>query len=345
MIFRKPAILFLGFLLLFIVSCSQDESVLKNDSFDFQFPDHFPEPYYQNESNKITKEGITLGKRLFYDPILSSDSSVSCATCHAQVHAFADHGTKLSLGVKNRLGKRNSPAIFNMAWNSSFMWDGGVNHIEVMPLAPIENENEMDENISNIILKLNRNKTYKKLTKDAFDSDTITEKHFLFALAQFMSVMVSADSKYDKYIVGKDELTKTEMNGYQIFKTNCSSCHQEPLMTNFSFKNNGLYLKYDDDGREKITLNVKDKAKFKVPSLRNVELTYPYMHDGSIANLENVIEHYSGNIQPHPSLALELQKPFHFTEKEKKDLINFLKTLTDYQLLSNQLLQEPLWEN
>lgn len=320
-------------------SCQNDRDV-----FELKYPGYFPEPHYSFEGNPLSKEKFELGRKLFHDPILSVDSTISCASCHAQVHAFADHNTALSTGVFNRLGTRNSPAIFNMAWQTSFMWDGGINHIEVMPLGPITNKLEMAEDMANVVHKINRNPGYVKLFEKAFGEGPVNSQKVFFALAQYMSMLVSADSKYDKMRQGKARFTPEESEGYALFQSKCAGCHTEPLFTDNSFRNNGLLPDPDDTGRGLITLDPADLYTFKVPSLRNVALTYPYMHDGSLRNLKEVLDHYDAGIVVHentdPLLVQSGQKGIRMSEKEKSAMLAFLHTLTDYTFISNPLYSE-----
>lgn len=321
---------YLSFLIL-IASCNKD----KEEVFELSYPDYFPTPVYSFENNELTKDKFELGRKLFYDGILSSDNSVSCGSCHSQVHGFADHNVNFSTGVNNLKGTRNSPAITNMIWSSSFMWDGGVNHIEVFSVAPITNPLEMNESMENVINKLNASASYRNAFKKAFGTETITDQLMLRALTSYMAMLVSADSKYDQFRQGKVLLTEQELQGMQLFEQKCASCHTAPLYTNNSFKNNGIDSVFSDLGRGRITLNAVDNGKFKVPSLRNVELTYPYMHDGRFWTLEQVLEHYNTGIKNSETLAPELVNGLPMTAEEKKKIIAFLKTLTDYTIISD----------
>jgi cytochrome c peroxidase len=217
------------------------------------------------------------------------------------------------------------------------MWDGGVNHIEVFSVAPITNPLEMNETMSNVISKLNNSSEYKNLFKIAYGIDNITDQAMLRALTMYMSMMVSCNSKYDKVRQGKVSFSTDEADGYELFKQKCASCHSEPLFTNYQFVNNGLDSIFSDLGRGEITFNANDNGKFKVPSLRNVELTYPYMHDGRFWSLNDVLDHYDHGIKSSSTLAPSLQNGIPLTVNEKTKLIAFLKTLTDYDLLGNSL--------
>lgn len=306
------------------------------------WPAHFPQPAYNPDKNSYSEAGFNLGKRLFNDKLLSVDGSISCASCHVQEFAFSDAGHPLSKGVNNGISARNTPAVFNMAWNKSFMWDGGVNHIEVMPLAPLTNSAEMGESISNIVKKLQQHDEYPALFKNVFGGDSIDDRQMFWALAQFMTNQISANSKYDYYITGKEALSGQEMRGLALFRRNCAACHKEPLFTDYSFQNNGLYIVYPDSGRYRITKKTNDVGRFKVPTLRNVAVTYPYMHDGSIATLQDVLTHYAtGVVAANNNLSLQLYKNgspgLKLNSQEQEDIVSFLNTLTDEAFLNDPL--------
>lgn len=329
----------LVFFLWGILACNKNENAEIQVQNGLVFPSYFPDIEYNNEANPITQEGIALGRLLFYEKALSIDSFLSCGNCHAQTHAFADHNTKVSRGVAGVLGTRSSPGLFNLAWNSSFMWDGGANHIEVMPLGPLTATNEMAFTLKGIVERLNRSAFYTAAFRAVFDSDSITDQHLLYALAQFMSSMVSDNAKYDEVKRGEAQFTDDEKAGYSIFLSHCNSCHQEPLFTDFSFKKNGATTDGDDFGRKRITLLDEDLYAFKVPSLRNIALTYPYMHNGSLATLDDVISHYN-TLENNAFAAIHLKKNTKLDEKQKQQLIAFLNTLTDYEFIGNRALSE-----
>ncbi|HRH39184.1 MAG TPA: cytochrome c peroxidase, partial [Flavobacteriales bacterium] len=231
-------------------------------------------------------------------------------------------------------------------WNKSFMWDGAVNHLDVQALAPIEHKAEMGEEIGHVVTKLQRNAKYRQLFRAAFDDERITGEYLLKALAQFQLTLVSSGSKYDRAMSGTDSVTFTdqEANGYHLFKAHCSACHAEPLFTDGSFRNNGLppdsLLR--DGGRIRITHEAKDSLCFKVPTLRNVEFSYPYMHDGRFKSLREVIAHYAGGIHRSTTLDKELEKPIALTSNERTDLLAFLLTLTDRDFLLNRAHAAPM---
>ncbi len=326
--------------ILISASCNKEE-VNRIEPFEFKAPSYFPQLQYNFSENKVTKGRFDLGKLLFFDPVLSSDSTVSCASCHAQVHAFADHNTALSAGVDGRLGKRNSPSIANMAFSPAFMWDGGVNHLEIFSLAPITDPNEMNETMSNVIDKLNQNLGYKWLFKKHYDVDVINDQVLFRALTVYTTMIVSDQSKYDQWKRGETQLSQEEEEGRLLFSSKCSSCHSGALQTDFSYRNNGLDTSFEDDlGRGLITQDTSDYGKFKVPSLRNVLLTYPYMHDGRMFTIREVLDHYDEGISSSETLDPLLENGIPMTEAEKDKIIAFLETLTDYELLDAQWLNE-----
>lgn len=330
-------------LLLLGLACSEEPFPTVEQALVFEKPAHFPEPAYSFEDNAPTPLRTALGRRLFFDPVLSRDSSINCEHCHQQWAAFSDPLHPISHGIDNRFGFRNSPALFNLVWHPVFMADGGIIHFENMPIAPITDTNEMGDQLSNVLRKLNNIASYRREFQQAYGVDSINTQVLMRALVQFMAAMVAADSRYDHYVLGDPSaLTPLELEGLQLFRTHCASCHREPLFTDFSFRNNGLALHYADSGRRRITLLPQDEALFKVPSLRNIALTKPYMHNGSIQELEEVIRHYSEGIQAHENLDSDLPAGgFHFTENEQQALLAFLKSLTDETLPTDPRLNNP----
>jgi cytochrome c peroxidase len=335
--------IYIVFILFLVISCQKEQPTISAiDTFTFDQPSHFPKTIYSYTNNPLTKTGFELGRLLFYDPILSVDSSISCSSCHAQPHGFADHNIPLSKGVHGKFGPRNAPALMNLAWSPTFMWDGGVNHLEVQPLVPLTSEHEMGETMANIVMKLNRNEFYKKKFKEAFNVYEISDQKLLHALAQFTSMLVSANSKYDQVKLGKASFTEKEQRGYQLFKSYCNSCHTEPLFTDYSYRNSGLEANIIDIGVEKVTQDPSDRGKFKVPTLRNVEFTYPYMHDGRFANLREVVKFKTNGIQHSPTTDPLIKNGFPLTSADQSDLVEFLKTLSDFSYIGNTKYAEPI---
>ena len=308
-----------------------------------EYPESWPEPVYDFIKSPLTKEGIALGRKLFYDSILSADSTISCSNCHLSFTAFTHVDHDLSHGIRDSIGTRNSAALMNLAWSKKFMWDGAVNHIDMQALAPITHPAEMGEDLNNVLKKLQRTHTYPSLFQIVFGDSMITGEHLLKALSQFQLTLVSANSKYDKMKRGEVSYSEQEESGYELYKANCNTCHQEPLFTNGEFENTGLQVDstLNDYGRMLITKNPKDSLLFKVPTLRNIEFSYPYMHDGRFKTLRQVLNHYSEDISSSQTLAYELENGIPLTSNEKVDLTAFLLTLTDKEFLFNPEFSFP----
>lgn len=304
----------------------------------FEIPKGFPKPVYDFSKNPLTEEGFQLGRNLFYDPILSKDNTISCASCHLQQTGFAHVDHELSHGIDGKIGTRNSLSLQNLAWTKYFMYDGGINNLEVQALTPISSEIEMHETLENVVSKLQKTEKYQNLFQQAFGTQKITGQLTLKALAQFVVQLVSANSKYDKVTRGEEQFTEMEQKGYELFKINCASCHKEPLFTSDTFENNGLPIDttLNDFGRIKITQNPKDNLKFKVPTLRNIQFTFPYMHDGRFKTLNDVVKHYNSGIVKSETLSMQLQQPMNLTDNQRTEIIAFLKTLTDTEFLFNK---------
>ncbi len=331
---NKGIQLFVGlFLAFFLLSAGM--TGLNGDPVELQFPTNWPKPRYDFSKNPLTKQGIELGRRLFYDPILSRDSTVSCSNCHLSFTAFTHVDHALSHGIEDRIGTRNSPALMNLAWANNFMWDGAVNHLDFQALAPIAHPAEMDNSIDKVVQRIRTKPAYKARFFEAFGDSTVTGERLLKAMAQFELTLISANSKYDRVISGQEIFTEQEQKGYQVFQNNCASCHTEPLFTNFGFERNGLPLDtvLNDFGRMKITKQPCDSLKFKVPTLRNIEFSYPYMHDGRFKKLRDVVNHYAQTTA--------LDRKIELLPNEKVDLIAFLLTLTDRTFLFNPEISFP----
>ena len=313
------------------------------DRVNFVIPPNWPKPTYDFSKNPLTTEKILLGRALFYDPILSRDNTISCASCHSPYTVFAHVDHALSHGIDNKMGNRNAPALMNLAWYSNFMWDGAINHLDMQALAPISNRDEMDEKIEHVVKKLQQSKLYPLLFYQAFGDSIITGEYTLKAIAQFMVTIVSAQSKYDSVMRKQAVFTIQEKNGYRLYQQNCASCHAEPLFTNLRFENNGLTVDttLNDYGRMKVTNNPADSIKFKVPTLRNIQYSAPYMHDGRFKRLQDVLKHYTSNIQKSKNLSIHLQNPILLSADEKIDMIAFLFTLTDKGFLSDPKYAYP----
>ncbi len=300
-------------------------------------PAGWPKPAYNFAAKPLTPEKILLGRVLFYDPVLSRDSTVSCSSCHTQYSAFTHLDHQLSHGIEGRIGTRNAPAVMNLAWGRSFMWDGRVTDIQQQAILPINHPDEMGDSVEHVVVKLNRPGIYPMLFLKAFGDSTATRERMLVAISQFMLTLVSCDSRYDSVQRKQVTFTEQETRGYKLFQQNCAACHTEPLFTNGRYENNGLPIdtNLNDMGRLKETHKPEDAMKFKVPTLRNLEYSYPYMHDGRFKKMYDVLNHYTSGISKSKSLSPILQKPILLTSKEKVDMVAFLLTLTDRHFLYN----------
>lgn len=311
----------------------------------FRVPEGWPAPTYNFNNNKLTREGILLGRALFYDPILSADSTISCASCHLQYTAFTHVDHNLSHGIYGRIGTRNSPVLSNLAWSRLLMWDGAVNHLDVQPLAPIANKDEMDFSLDSSLIRLRRSALYPSLFRKAFGDTSITGERFLKSLSMFMLTIVSSNSRYDRVMRHEKgaEFSQQEQNGLRLFRQHCASCHKEPLFTTGEFANNGLPVDtlLRDPGRMRVTGKRSDSLHFKIPSLRNIEFSYPYMHDGRFDRLQQVIDHYTSGIRNSDVLSPELREPIILSANEKVDMIAFLLTLTDKGFLYDTSFSYP----
>ena len=288
-----------------------------------------------------------LGRHLFYDPILSRDSSISCSSCHLQYTGFAHVDHALSHGISSRIGKRNAPSLVNLAWMPIMHWDGGVKHIDLQPLNPITHPMEMDNSLDEVLNRLNRSAKYQVLSQQAFGTNQLGSVTLFKSLRIFLVSLISSESKYDLVQRGKtgEAFTKQERAGYSLFKQYCASCHQEPLLTDNTLRSNGISPdpSNHDQGAYTITLKNSDLYKFKVPTLRNIAFTFPYMHDGRYAKLKDVINYYSDSISEFRSLYADynIRKPLKFSDTDKKDLLAFLYTLTDKSFLFNPKFGYP----
>jgi cytochrome c peroxidase len=317
--------------------------VLPEDGL-FYRPEKWPKPLYNFDDNPLTLEGFNLGRALFYDPILSQDSTVSCASCHLQYTAFAhvDHST--SHGINSRVGKRNAPGLMNLAWYPTFHWDGGVLNLNGQAINPLTHPDEMGETLEGVLKKLNRNRYYKTEFIKVFGANPIQTNHLLKALGQFTVSLVSANSKYDSVLRKESNFNAQERRGYSLFIKHCNQCHTAPLFTNFEFKANGIgpNKQINDSGRAMITGKASDAYLFRVPTLRNIEYSFPYMHDGRISKLKEVLAHYANSSNWQKPKSRELtQKKITLNINEQKDLLSFLKTLSDKQFLFNQAYRFP----
>ncbi|MFT6687006.1 MAG: cytochrome c peroxidase, partial [Bacteroidia bacterium] len=343
----------LTLLLMFIFNaCNKETELVKDDTaYQLNYGD-FPAPQLAQD-NPLTIQGVALGRKLFYEKALSKDGSQMCASCHIQENAFTDLD-RFSAGVEGFLGGRQSMAIFNMAWhNNEFFWDGRAHLLRDQALLPIQDSLELNESLENVIAKLKDLPYYTDQFVRAFGSDEITALNISLALEQFMLTIVSNNSKYDDYLAGNATLSTSELNGEELFfaeyneffpnvsGADCAHCHGGFNFENDNYMNNGLDIDadFEDLGRFKATGDPQDNAKFKVPSLRNIELTPPFMHDGRFATLEDVVEHYNSGIHTSstvdPALLSTQNTGLMLSSQDQADLVAFLKTLTDLTITTN----------
>ncbi|WP_100627535.1 cytochrome-c peroxidase [Algoriphagus formosus] len=294
----------------------------------------FPQP----ERNPLSKEGVKLGKRLFFDPKLSANGKISCASCHLPSKAFTDGVALSKKGVSGNALHRHSSPLFNLAWHTTgLFWDGGANDLESLNFGPLTHPDEMAADLEEIVAYLIQDKTYPELFAQAFPKNPIQSATISRALSQYTRTLISQTSKYDDWKRGEATLNSLELQGYQLYQNHCSSCHQEGLFTDLDYHNNGLDLIYPDPpaleglflGRFRISFDSLDLGAYKTPSLRNVTLTAPYMHDGRFESLEEVLDHYQSGIQVNYSLAPQLKEGINLSPDERKALLSFLKTLQD----------------
>jgi cytochrome c peroxidase len=346
---------------LFVVGCNDDDGPDITADYD-PTPyvldyDYFPPPMLAAD-NPLTIAGVELGKKIFHEKMVSKDGSQSCATCHVQIDGFSDKN-RFSEGVEGMLGGRQAMPVFNMAWHPpGFFWDGRAKSLREQSLMPIQDPLEMNESLENVVAKLSASREYRNDFVRAFDSEEITSEKIGLAMEQFMLTLVSHDSKFDKFIRGETTLSDAETRGMELFNNEddpagivkgaeCFHCHGGFNFMNNQFMNNGLDLEADwkDLGRQKVTMLDEDKAKFKTPSLRNIAVTAPYMHDGRFTNLRDVIQHYNSDVKDSPTvdplLQFSLNPGLGLTDQDIDDLIAFLNTLTDEVYLNNPEYADP----
>ncbi|GAB3251902.1 cytochrome-c peroxidase [Larkinella harenae] len=323
--------------------------------YSLQYPASFGGRFSIPADNPLTQEGVYLGRLLFYEPRLSKTGTVSCGSCHQQARAFTD-GLRLSKGVSEQPTRRNAMSLVNLLWVRNFFWDGRSGSLEEQALIPLGHADEMGMKPGEAALVLQKTARYPALFRRVFGSDSITDARIGKAIAQFERTLISANSPYDRYLQGAYTLTAAEARGLALFMTapysgkgirggNCAHCHGGPKLMQELFHNNGLDQQARDPGRQEVTLRSDDHGRFRVPSLRNIALTAPYMHDGRFATLLAVINHYSDHVQQTPTLAPELVSAqaggLRLTGSEKNDLLAFLHLLTDTSFVTNPLFSNP----
>ncbi len=318
--------------------------------------DSFPVP----DRNSITPDGIELGRMLFYDPILSGSNTISCATCHQPEKAFSDGMDISSRGMSGNPLARHVPALINLVWQpNGFFWDGGVADLESLSFGPITDPDEMGQNLKELMIELNQHEKYREIFKKVFGTDSVSSALVGRALAQFQRTLISGNSRYDRYI--RDEpggnFSELEKQGLVIFERKCSDCHsfgkgKYDFFTDYQFHNNGIDKEFRGalegvfQGRFRITRDSADMGKFKTPTLRNITVTAPYMHDGRFTTLEAVLYHYSSGMVYSSTLDPLFKKADGFlaisiTPAEKAAILAFLQTLTDKEFLNSKALANP----
>lgn len=331
-----------------------------NEPVKLNYPTYFGNRTYENPKNPLTKQGIALGRMLFYEKALSANGNISCGSCHQQDRAFTD-GKKFSEGTDGKLTSRNAMALVNLLWVDNFFWDGRSKGLENQSVVPLTDPHEMGQQLDVSARKLQSLAKYPPMFKESFGTDKITGTYITYALAQFERTLISADSKYDQYLQGKYQPAASELRGIDLFFGNdkkqeplmrrrtCGHCHGGPKTFSELFHNNGLDGSFQDLGRATFTGLPADNGRFRVVTLRNIALTAPYMHDGRFETLEEVIDHYSDHIKESATLSPFLREGmensnkigFQFTRQEKEDIVNFLHLLTDSSFVNNPVFSDP----
>ena len=346
---------------LLVGSCKKDKISYSVTPYNLEIPSHFPQMAIP-EDNPMTKEGVELGRKLFYEKRLSRDNSINCASCHRQENSFSDPN-KFSIGVDDQVGTRQSMALVNMGWQQSFFWDGRVKTLEEQIFHPVRDPIEMDLDWEEAVERLKADVNYRNDFFRAFKVQDFDSTHVSKAIAQFLRTMNSYQSKYDvMYKIRNDlplssfdktlepTITVEEWAGFDLFFSltggDCLHCHDGPLAQVNVFSNNGMDLEFDDLGRYLATGNPNDMGKFKVPTLRNIELTAPYMHDGRFETLEEVVLHYSFGVQAEspnldPMMEFAHQGGVNLDFQERELLLAFLKTFTDWEFINNPDFSNP----
>lgn len=360
MILRYSCVVFSA--VLFISGCRKDpvRPVLKPEAYNLIIPQGFPQMAVPAD-NEFTPAGVELGKKLFYDVRLSGDNSQACASCHMVAYSFSDTSA-LSKGIDGLDGKRNSMPVFNVGWSPELFWDGRSPSLENQALFPVIDELEMHEEWPNVVTKLYADAEYPQMFEDAFGSPGIDSVRAAKAMAQFMRTLISGDSPFDRYL---NTLNPAELGqdfpdiiaGYNLFKDpnkgDCIHCHTDPvssrLTTDFSYRSNGLAMTLQDSGRAKVTGLASDYGLFKVPSVRNLVFTAPYMHDGRFETLDEVLDFYINDVQPFQNVDPVMYQTdtagggslgAQLSPVEKNQLKKFLLSLTDSTFITNPDFQE-----
>ena len=328
------------------LGCSKDDAeYIKNPQFDLRVPANFPDPP-DFPDNPLTTAGVTLGEKLFFDSKLSGNNRISCATCHEPDLAFSEGSALSTKGISGKPLLRHVPSLINLAWSQNgFFWDGGSKNLESQAFGPLAHEDEMFQDLQELEEELKTDPEYSELFQNAFQSE-IAINLAVKALAQYQRSLVFADSKYDKYIRNEDAvaLNEQELKGYTLYLDKCAQCHQSDLFTDDEYHNNGLDATFSDFshdelflGRYRVTRNPDDIGKYKTPTLRNIAITAPYMHDGRFSSLEEVLNFYNSGVQDSktldPLLKQDTKPGIELNADEQEALIAFLNTLTDSKYL------------
>ncbi|MEO3407161.1 cytochrome c peroxidase [Mucilaginibacter sp. CAU 1740] len=349
-------------LLLIVVALSaytNTDPIIPTGEYKLVYPANFGNRINVPADNPTTQQGVYLGRLLFYEKKLSATNTISCGSCHQQSKAFTD-GRALSMGINNQLATRNSMSLANLLWARKFFWDGRANGLEEQATFPLTNPHEMGQAIGVSVKKLSNTKLYPGLFKIVYGDSTITGERIVKAISQFERTLISANSRYDQYLSGYYKPTADELKGMELFNrgpdpekgirgANCTHCHGGPKTYLELFHNNGLDSVSKDEGMAEFTGLITDRGRFKVPTLRNIALTAPYMHDGRFKTLDEVIDHYSEHIKQSVSLSAFLQNESNITggrslkllPKEKKQLIAFLNMLTDDTFITDKRFADP----
>ena len=360
--FKLISFIIIGTLL--FSSCKRDKLIYHATPYNLNIPSHFPKMEIP-EDNPMTAEGVELGRHLFYEKRLSKDNTISCASCHRAQNGFSDP-RKFSEGVDGAVGRRNSMALVNLGWQKFFFWDGRSATLEEQILVPVSDPAEMHLEWTEAVSRLKADDDYKNMFFKAFNTEDFDSTHVTKAIAQFLRTMISGQSNYDIMYKFRNNLPLTPEEeaqrqsipqsewaeidaGFDIFFSltsgDCLHCHDGSLMHINIFSNNGLDMTFEDEGRYEVTQNEFDKGRFKVPTLRNIELTAPYMHDGRFQTLEEVVDHYSFGVVNSPNIdpMMEFahQGGVQLDAQERQLLLKFLKSLTDWNFINNPAFSNP----
>ena len=303
----------------------------------FPVPEGWPEPVQDVLDSERTELRIELGRMLFYDPLLSRDTTISCESCHSPFSSFTHTDHALSHGIDDQSGTRNAPVLVNLAWQKQFMWDGTADNLIQQNQFPIHNPLEMDMELDLILERLQAQPRYRKAFFLAWQDSLINEKNLLHSLSHFQFSLISANSRYDRVKRGEEQFTQKENRGYRLFLAHCNSCHSEPLFSNGGFATNGLPVDTAliDMGLKAISGRSEDSLLFKIPTLRNIEYSYPYMHDGRFSSLSAVLNHYSETVRQQVNSPGNLKSPLKLSPEEKVELMAFLLCLSDREFVFN----------